>query len=672
MRILICGHTSFASQGLPQLLRQAGHDVVCFGRGPAPARREDAELGEVVTGPVAEVDANPHLAASRPFDAVVNYILLKDESIERNVAYTQSLLRFCREASVRHLVHISSVSSHASSAKRIDEQAALETDPLAKGSYGSLKVASDQDVLTHRPPELKLTMVRPGFILGPGVIDPIVGTAARAPWNKLLLIGTAGGQFPVMERKLMNEAIRRALEDPPVEAVESLLLVADNSPGRREFVEAIAGELGAGQGVSAYPAPLWWLLAAGSEVVARLIGQSQLKPFSKLTSKLHRHRFDASRTQQRLGMRFDTDWKRLLRESLEGQHPNFKLPYKPTAQADRVAPGSAPNDVTYLGFGRIVKQKHLPALKRLGFAGRLLGYDLRAKTNEETGQQILALTDAPLAPADLYVVASPGPAHVDAIGRIADPGGTVLVEKPLCYNESELKRWQAFAAARRGPVLVCHNYRYKDNVIAMLRLLERRNPGRLLHAHVDFSSPPVNNDSAAWLRNERKARTLLLDYALHFVDLACMFCVPPSRWRLDHIRHELNSLGQTAVIQGGARAEYSVSFLLRQGFAPRRARLMFTFQNYSVSLGFFPETMVPHMAHDNPWLYKQEAAALSRATRRKVLDKLTGRDSDASHARVFAAAASSAAAAATLTVERLSGFYELLFTITRAVYGDSN
>src|SRR5437667_4734669 len=154
MRILICGHTSFASQGLPQMLRDAGHQVVCFGRGPI-SRREDAALGVVVvvTGPVAELHANPHLqpgAVGGRFDAIVNYILLKDESIDRNIAYTQSLLRFCRDTGVPHLVHISSVSSYAGSVKRIDEQAAVETDPLAKGSYGSLKVASDQDLLTHR------------------------------------------------------------------------------------------------------------------------------------------------------------------------------------------------------------------------------------------------------------------------------------------------------------------------------------------------------------------------------------------------------------------------------------------------------------------------------------------------------------------------------------------
>ena len=666
MRILICGHSSFASQGLPQLLREAGHEVVCFGRG-AISRRDDPALGIVVSGPVAELHANPHLGleGAGRFDAVVNYILLKDESIDRNVAYTRSLMQFCGDTGVKHLVHISSVSSYSGSARKVDEQATLETDPLKKGSYGSLKVASDIDVLNRCPAETKLTMVRPGFILGAGLVDPIIGTGVRLPWNKLLLIGAAKAQFPVISRAILNETIRRALENPPAEAVESLLLVSDASPTRLEFLQAVAEQLGAGESAVAFPVAMWWTVAAGSEVVARLIGQGKLKPFSKLASKLGTVSFDSTRSQRRIGMKFDTNWRALLRESLDGQYSNFTLPFEPGKVEAQLNAATPPGSVAFLGFGRIVKQKHLPALERIGFTGKPTAYDLQART-DENGQEVRALTDGDPERADLYVIASPGPAHASAIERIKDRAGTVLVEKPLCYTPYELNQWREFTASRQGPVIVCHNYRYKDNVLSMLKLLKHRNPGRLRHVHVDFQSPPASNDSAAWLRNERKARTLLLDYSLHFLDLGCMFCSSP--WRLEHIRHELNAIGQTSLIEGAAQADYSVSFLLRQGFAPRRARLMFSFQNYSVSLAFFPETMIAHMANDNAWLYKQEAKALGKATRRKVLDKLTGRDSDLSHARVFAAALGDAPPMAP-TVGSTANFYELLFGVADAVYG---
>jgi predicted dehydrogenase len=286
------------------------------------------------------------------------------------------------------------------------------------------------------------------------------------------------------------------------------------------------------------------------------------------------------------------------------------------------------------------------------------------------GRQVKPLPSCDLSDSDLVVIASPGPAHTEAIERLRmASGANVLVEKPLCYSAEELAQWRSFAADHSGRVLVCHNYRYKRNVVEMVRFLKVHPPGALHHVHLDFSSPAVTNDSVAWMRNERRARTLLLDYSLHFVDIACMFARPETRWEIDHCRHELNARGQTSVIEGNVRADYSVSFVLRQGFAPRRTRLLFTFQNYSVSLGFFPETFVPHMSNDSPWLYKREQKVRARATRQKILDKLLNRDSDMSHAAVFAAAGAPTDAAPGLTVERVAPFYDLLFRLADRVYG---
>jgi len=121
---------------------------------------------------------------------------------------------------------------------------------------------------------------------------------------------------------------------------------------------------------------------------------------------------------------------------------------------------------------------------------------------------------------------------------------------------------------------------------------------------------------------------------------------------------------------------YSVSFLLRQGFGPRRARLLYNFQNYSTSLGFFPDTFVGYLGNDNPWLHKQEAAQARRATMAKVIDKALNRDSDVSHAVALAAATETPVQqpptfAPAVTVARLEAFYRLMFDLGRVVYGDA-
>src|SRR5437868_12837631 len=98
MKVLLLGHRSFVAQGLPEALKAAGHDVTCFSRGPI--ERRDG----VVTGPIDRMWENPHL--SDGFDTVVNYIVLKDDGVETNVAFIEALLRFCRERNGPHLIHM--------------------------------------------------------------------------------------------------------------------------------------------------------------------------------------------------------------------------------------------------------------------------------------------------------------------------------------------------------------------------------------------------------------------------------------------------------------------------------------------------------------------------------------------------------------------------------------
>jgi predicted dehydrogenase/nucleoside-diphosphate-sugar epimerase len=658
MKVLLCGHRSFAARGLLAALRNAGHDVTCFSRGPL------GRQGNVVTGPIDGIAENPCLTG--PFDTVVNYILLKDEPPAANVAFVERLIRLCTDAGVRHLVHLSSISSYAASVTHVTEDAPTEEVPERKGPYGSLKVATDHAILKGLPQGMKLSLVRPGFVLGPGLVNPIVGTAARLPWNRLLLIGNARSTIPIVARDTVNEAIVRLVGDPPEAPREVVLLAAPNSPTRRDFLDACCSRLGAGRGVTTLPVPAWYVIAVGAECAARVLGQGQMKPYSKLVGRLPNQTFDATRSAERLKMDLATDWPSLLTRSMDAQDPAIPIP-QPPAGPIRLTAGR----VSFIGFGRIVRQKHLPSLRKHGFAGEICAYDLHP-ADDVDGVPVRALTSTnrPF-DSDLTIVATPGPAHVDAIEHLASAGGPVLVEKPLAYQPEDLAAWLRFAAARDAPVFVCHNYRYKENVLRMMAHLRAYNPGRLRHVTLSFRSPPVANDSATWLRNERRARTLLMDYALHFVDIACMFGAEP--WRVDTARHELNQNGETSVIEAHLSGTYSVNLLLRQGFGPRATRVTFEFENHTTNLGFFPDTFTAKMADDNPWQYKEEARSSRKATVRKVLDKLTSRDADQSHARVIAGAAQAdGTGIADLRVERLAPFYEVLFDLAERVYGDGS
>src|SRR5207248_643471 len=104
-------------------------------------------------------------------------------------------------------------------------------------------------------------------------------------------------------------------------------------------------------------------------------------------------------------------------------------------------------------------------------------------------------------------------------------------------------------------------------------------------------------------------------------------------WKARDIRYECDARGQTSLIDGSLVGDsYPVSFLLRQGFGIRMARILFNFQNYDISLGFFPDTCVAYMANDNPVTHLSEARSSVVSTYRKVLERLNGPQSDRSHA----------------------------------------
>jgi len=616
--VLVCGASSFVGRNLVRKLLEAGHRVTRFGRGVV-GQSVGSDGAASITGPVEQMHTNKILAEAGPFDTVINFILLKDEPVAPNQAFMQSLLSFCLDHGVRHLIHISSCSVYAGDLRNVNESSPVETDVTRKGPYAALKVAQDRFLLEKMPAidKLNVTFVRPGFVLGPGLLDPMVGMAARLPWNKLLILGDAGNSLPVISRDQVDAALVQIVGNPPTQQASVYILVDPQLPSRRIWLNECCRLLGVGRGTIGVPVFLWRTLAFGAGLAATL-ARMKRNPGRIIRNALRVQWFNSTETGKKLGMDLKFDWRQALVNSMESQQTNFQLPYPPVLwQPTQI------KKITFLGYGGIVKQKHLPALKWIGFSGTIDAFDLRAGVDEKTGQTIQALDDTPLPAADLYVVATPGRAHIQAIKVLEKaPPATVLIEKPLCYSREELARWIEFANSRSHPVLACHNYRFKKNVAAMLDHLRQYNPGKLLHVDLLYQSPPVGKHYPAWRRAEREAQTLLMEYSLHYLDVACMF--HSGTWEMPQIRHSLNPAGETSLIQGLLSSEaYTVSFICRQAISPRRAKLLFTFQNYNIDLGFFPDTFVPYMAPDSPLLYTLEQNASALSTGRKILDKLT-------------------------------------------------
>ena len=631
------------------MLESSGCDVATFSRGPL----ESTEHG--ATGPVTALHENPYL--SDRFDAVVNYIFLQNESVGDNLAYVDSLLKFCAARKVKHLIHISSCSVYPNHAKHIDETVPAETDPRTKGPYGAVKVAAESFITSRLSESMKVSMIRPGIVLGLQMGGFMGGIALRLPTNALLGLGNADSQMPVVERAQMNRVIARLIASPPESAVEPVLLAAPNSPTRREYIDACCDVLGAGSRSFWLPTPVWLAAAGFGELVLPLVGKRGTGVYSKVRSVCRYQRYSVAATEKRVGESLQTDWRTALARSFTGTERNYHLPEAPRAQG-------APASVSFLGFGRIVKQRYLPALRRLGFSGRIDAFDLAPR--EDSGVTIQDIHAGRPAPAALHVVATPGPAHIEAAGILEGIAGRILVEKPLGYTRQDVAQWLAIDAARPDGVYCCHSSRYRRNVIDMLAHLRRYNSGRLIHAQVEFQSPPVAWDPAPWLRAERRSATLLLDYGIHLLDIASMFA--QGEPELCHCSHQLNGNRETESITGSAAFEnYTVDFVLRQGLFPRKASVRFTFRHYSVHLGFSPDVFVPVMTDDNFGRSLKEARRQITETGRKAIAALTGRDSDRAHDHVIAGL-SAPDEATGLRVMQLKPVYELLFAIKDRVY----
>jgi hypothetical protein len=416
-----------------------------------------------------------------------------------------------------------------------------------------------------------------------------------------------------------------------------------------------------GTKVRFFPVSIW--LSAGfiAEIMTRLIGRGRLGILGRVRSVCRYQEFDARKTEDRVDISFSTDWKAEMQKAFDFQVKNFEIP------GDLELKKTVAKKIAFVGYGRIVKQRHLPELRKLGFDGSIEAFDLW-EGRDDSGQSIWDIQRAKPSPSDLFVVATPGPVHVNAIEFLKGEQGPILIEKPLAYNIEEVNQWVELSRNRRDPICVCHDRRYKANVLAMMRFLTKYNPGRLLNVNVMFQSAPVNKDPAPWLRAERKSRTLLMDYGLHQIDLACMF--GKGKPLLKDCRYELNGQGETCLIEGQAAFDnYSIHFLFRQGINQNRNKLVYNFQNYSVTLGFAPDIFVPHMADENFGLSLLEAWVSFKSTCKKAFDKLSGHESETSHAYAFQIAMGGNRDEP-LFIDNLRPVYDLLFQISERVYSE--
>jgi len=663
MNVLIVGSTSFASQGLIETLEVAGHTVWTFNR-----RHDPLASARSIAGDWRNMESLCRVGLK--FDCVINFMILKDLSVNENLEFCAILSRLVQSFGVRRLVHISSISVLPAISGTVSEITPADQDMRDKGAYSQIKIATELWLSEHID-HCELVIIRPGFILGKGLADPIVGIGVRVPTKHLLGLGNSRSIVPIIARSILHKAIERALSIPLNSKQTVLMLVDPESPSRVEYLQYCCREFGLGSKPIHLPNFVWLpALTLGSRLL-QLVGRPYVNLVKRIRHNLWVRTYDCTFSERFLSISFRDDWKHSLREAMGREIPNFVLPEWDMQTSVSSGKGTLQptSSVLYVGVGRIVRERHFPALYRIGFKGTVEWYDPNVLQLEApSGLRMRRLKSLEETTSSRAVVAVPGSVRKEILNSLPDDLEAVLVEKPAAASADELDA--LLAMSRRGRMIYgVHNYRFKPNVRDFCVFIRTHNSGELRHVRLTFDSPPVRNDRAAWLRNERSAKTLVLDYAIHFIDLAFLFA--NGSMTIESATVDRNPVGETECVRAMVTFDnYTCDFFLRQGALRRRCHLEFIFQNYTLFLRFFPELFWPVVADYNFLDDLRCGLREFKSTVSKVTERLALSAQEPSHLLILASflGYSARSVVDSLHIEQLAENYRRLLKLIQRVY----
>ena len=200
MKVLILGCYSFACKGLEVFLQEDNHDIQFFTRG------EEGRSKDLITGDVFSLNKNKYF--DDDYDVIINFIIIKNDTVEKNLKYIGEVLRFCQSKKIKNLIQISSVNVYSNDLVNVDEKTGIDNDYKRKGNYASIKFEVDKFLENEKSNlNFKISFVRPDFILEDGTKPSVAGILMLLFLNYGLLMGDKNSTLPTIEKQLLNKAI---------------------------------------------------------------------------------------------------------------------------------------------------------------------------------------------------------------------------------------------------------------------------------------------------------------------------------------------------------------------------------------------------------------------------------------------------------------------------------
>jgi nucleoside-diphosphate-sugar epimerase len=305
MTVLVTGGAGFLGSHLVELLLEAGEsprvlvrpgdDVAALTAGDVDIRWGDLADPAAVASATRGVDRVLHCAArTGPWGPPEEY--------ERvNVRGLETLVRTALAAGARRLVHVSSITVHGNDVRgAADETAPLREEP---NPYSRSKVAGERLLERMvREEAAPVTILRPGWIYGPGDRASFARLAERVATGRMVVVGDGSNHLPLIYVRDVARGILLAAE---VEQAlgRSYVLVNDEPVTQQDFLDSIAAELGVPAPNRHLPYRLALTAGATAEALGRLARRREPPPVMRYGLQLlgGENRFVITRARAELG-----------------------------------------------------------------------------------------------------------------------------------------------------------------------------------------------------------------------------------------------------------------------------------------------------------------------------------------------------------------------------------
>jgi nucleoside-diphosphate-sugar epimerase len=218
-----------------------------------------------------------------------------------NVRALETLVRAAMASGVKRVVHVSSVTVHGNDLHgNGDESAPLREEP---NPYSRSKVAGERLLARMVQEEgAPVTVVRPGWIYGPRDHASFARLARQIERHKMMMVGSGENHLPLIYAR---DAARGVVLASQVDGAEGkcYVLVNDQPVTQRDFIAAIAEELGAPLPTRRIPYELALSIAAVAERLGRLARSRRPPPVMRYGMQLlgGENRFSIARARRELG-----------------------------------------------------------------------------------------------------------------------------------------------------------------------------------------------------------------------------------------------------------------------------------------------------------------------------------------------------------------------------------